>query len=56
MSYVFFFFLRRYCIVLCVVLLPEHRKFQISAQIGSTLLILSYICYVRPYKDYKLTF
>ena len=43
MSYVVLFFIRRYCLVLALVLLPTHRKFQISAQIGLTLLVLSYI-------------
>ena len=54
MAYVILFFLRRYCMVLIMILLPHHGKFQISAQISLTMLTLCYLIAVKPRTDRRL--
>jgi len=56
MSYVLIFFCRRYSMVLIVTILPNFRNVQIVSQLWSTLFVMSYIAFVKPFKNMRTTF
>ena len=44
------FFVRRYFMILVITLLPNYRNTQIVCQLWSTLFMMSYISWVRPFE------
>ena len=42
--------MRRFIIVLVITLLPLYRNTQIVGQLWTTLFVMSYVAYVRPYE------
>ena len=50
MAYVLLFFSRRYLMVLIITALPLYRNTQIQGQLWTTLFMMAYSTYVRPFK------
>ena len=45
------FFSRRYLMILVLTLLPSNRNVQINCQLVSSLAMMSYVTWVRPYES-----
>ena len=49
--YAVIFFVRRFCMLLIIVLLPLNRNTQIMAQLWTTLFMLCYLGNVQPFVE-----